>query len=238
MNVTPSLWQCPLHSLSLCEGEQAEWYRTGSVKLSGIITTHCGPACWSSSSNLLWGCLSTAINRFYALSPWVVHSCCCIHSLPNDCVTASPIFSSETMGWSSRTLEWSCLWEVCCTSWVRRFHADAADCKFNNKKITANTLTLVRIWLKVISRLSCLSWEVSLLFTISMSPTLQPLIWPLPSLVTSTCFPFRCRMLQHTTTSPTTTFVYRDICSKLYGLVKVFGCQGRWNQHFTREVWL
>lgn len=167
-------------ALSLCEGEQAEWYRTGSVKLSGIITTHCGPACWSSSSNLLWGCLSTTINRFYALSPWVVHSCCCIHSLPNDCVTASPIFSWETMGWSSRTLEWSCLWEVCCTSWVRRFHADEADCKFKtkNKKnnITANTLTLVCIWLKVISRLSCLSWEVSLLFTISMSP-----IFPNPS---------------------------------------------------------
>lgn len=138
MNVTPSLWQSVHCTLSLCEGEQAEWYRTGSVKLSGIITTHCGPACWSSSSNLLWSYLSTAINRFYALSPWVVHSCCCIHSLPNDCVTASPIFSSETMGWSSRTLEWSCLWEVCCTSWVRRFHADAADCKFKTKNQKKN----------------------------------------------------------------------------------------------------
>lgn len=113
-----------------------------------------------------------------------------------------------------------------------------ASSKPKTKKITPNTLRLVRIWLKVISRLSCLSWEVSLLFTISMSPTLQPLSSPLPSLVTSTCFPFRCRMLQHTTTSPITTFVYRDICSKLYGLVKVFGCQGRWNQNFTREVWL
>lgn len=74
MNLLASLWQCQFLSLSpslslsiylhplpnrssLCDWRQAECCTTGSVKLSGIIARHCGPACWSSSSNLLVGLL-------------------------------------------------------------------------------------------------------------------------------------------------------------------------------------